>query len=178
MTATRAERIVVVTMRLLAVAFAVTGILFIAAPDGVIDTIGDVGDELGDFAAGADSDQKLWVGLAFAYMVLVTGIALLVQADVTRFRPLLLLLAAGKAASSLTAGAFFLFDQDVFAYLVNFVVDGALVAVALACWVLAGRVGAAAQEHDGPGSRASDAGPRQARTEVEEPAARATAPPA
>jgi hypothetical protein len=139
-TAQGAERTVVLAMRLLAVAFAVTGVLFIAAPDGVIDTIGDVGAEIGDFAPGADSDQRLWLGLAFAYMVVITGIALVVQSDVARFRPLLLVLAAGKAASSLAAGAFFVLEEDVFAYLVNFVVDGGLVAVALWCWALAGRV--------------------------------------
>ena len=136
----RAEQVVVTTMRLLAAAFAIVGILFITTPDGVIEAIDDSGAVLGDFAPGAGSDQKLWLGLAFAYMVVITGIALIVQADVRRFRPLLLLLAAGKAASSLAAGAFFLFDEDAFAYLLNFVVDGSLVGVALACWVLAGRL--------------------------------------
>ncbi|CAN5736223.1 hypothetical protein BH24ACT25_BH24ACT25_00060 [soil metagenome] len=136
----QAERVVVVTMRLLAAAFAIVGILFITTPDGVIATIDDSGAALGDFAPGAGSDQKLWLGLAFAYMVVITGIALIVQADVARFRPLLLLLAAGKAASSLAAGAFYLFDEDAFAYLLNFVVDGSLVGVAFACWVLAGRL--------------------------------------
>lgn len=140
MSGDRAERLVVVSMRLLALAFAVTGILFVATPDGVIDTIDDVGDELGSFAPGAESDQKLWLGLAFAYMVVITGLALTIQLDVVRFRPLLLLLAAGKVASSLAAGAYFVFDEDTFIYLLNFVVDGSLVAVALACWVLAGRV--------------------------------------
>ncbi len=81
-TGERAERTVVLTMRLLAAAFAVTGVLFIVTPDGVIDTLGDVGDELGEFAPGADSDQRLWLGLAFAYMVVITGIALVVQSDV------------------------------------------------------------------------------------------------
>lgn len=140
----RAAQVVVTTMRFLAAAFALVGILFITTPDGVIATIDDAGDAIGDFAPGADSDQKLWLGLAFAYMVVITGIALIVQADVARFRPLLLLLAAGKAASSLAAGAFYLFDEDAFAYLLNFVVDGSLVVVALACWVLAGRLGEAA----------------------------------
>jgi hypothetical protein len=144
----QAERVVVGSMRLLAVAFAVVGILFLATPDGVVETIDDVGDGLGDFAPGAGSEQKLWLGLAFAYMVVITGLALTVQADVVRFRPLLLVLAAGKAASSLAAGAYFVFDQDVFVYLVNFVVDGSLVAVALGCWALAGRV-----EAPGPPAR-------------------------
>ena len=136
------ERVVIVTMRLLALAFAVTGILFIATPDGVIEAIDDAGAWVGDFSPGAGSEQKLWLGLAFAYMVVITGIALVIQADVVRFRPLLLVLAAGKAASSLAAGAFFLLDEDVFVYLLNFLVDGTLVAVALGCWVVAGRVAA------------------------------------
>ncbi len=127
-------------MRFLAAAFAVVGVLFIATPDGVIDTIDDVGDWLGSFSQGPESEQKLWVGLAFAYMAVITGIALLVSTDVARFRPFLLVLAAGKAASSLAAGAFFIFDQDVFVYLLNFLVDGSLVAVSLACWALASRV--------------------------------------
>lgn len=127
------------TMRLLAASFAVVGILFIAAPDGVLATIDDMGGWFGTFAEAPPSDEKLWLGLAFAYMVVITGIALIVQSDVQRFRPLLLLLAAGKAASSLAGGAFFLFDDDVFAYLLNFVVDGSLVAIALWCWALAGQ---------------------------------------
>jgi len=135
-----AELIVKVTMRLLAVSFAVVGILFIATPDGVIDTLDDLGDRLGEFASGPASDQRLWVALAFAYMTVITGLAIVISLDVVRYRPLLLVLAAGKAASSLAAGAYFVFDEDVFAYLLNFIVDGGLVVVALACWVLAGRV--------------------------------------
>ena len=45
--------------------------------------------------------QQLWLGLGFAYMMVITGICLVVQADVVRYRPLLLVLAVGKAASSL-----------------------------------------------------------------------------
>ena len=73
-------------------------------------------------------------------MVVITGICLVAQADVVRYRPLLLVLAVGKAASSLTSLAFFLFDDDVFVYLLNFLVDGSLVLVSLWLWSLAGRV--------------------------------------
>jgi hypothetical protein len=139
-----AERVVVLTMRFLAVNFAVVGILFIATPDGVVGTIDDFGDWFGDFSPGADTDQKFWLGLGFAYMTVITGIAWVVSTDVVRFRPLLLVLAAGKAASSLTTGAFFAFDDDVFIYLLNFLVDGSLVVTSLFCWSLAGRVQAAA----------------------------------
>ena len=74
-------------------------------------------------------------------MVVITGICLVVQTDVVRYRPLLLVLAAGKAASSLAALGFYLFDQDVFIYLLNFLVDGFLVAVALMLWSVTGRIG-------------------------------------
>lgn len=126
-------------MRLLALTFAVAGVCFIATPDGTLDRISDLGDSLGGFARAPATQERFWLGLAFAYMVVITGIAVLVSLDVRRYRQLLLVLAAGKAASSLAAGAFYLGDES-FVLLLNFLVDGSLVLVALACWVLAGRV--------------------------------------
>jgi hypothetical protein len=146
-----AERLVVLTMRGLALTFAVVGLLFIVTPDGVVQRMDEVGDWFGDFSHGADTDQRFWLGLGFAYMTVITGIALLVSTDVVRYRPLLLVLAAGKAASSLTTGAFFLFDDDVFVYLLNFLVDGSLVGTSLLCWSLAGRVDAARPAAAAPG---------------------------
>ena len=140
MTGERAERFVVFNLRLLAASFAVTGILFIAAPDGVLDVISDVGEWFGDFPRAPETTEQLWLALGFAYMVVITGICLVAQADVVRYRPLLLVLAAGKAASSLAGLGFFVFDQDVFIYLLNFIVDGFLVGVALLLWSLSGRV--------------------------------------
>jgi hypothetical protein len=137
-----AERYVALTMRGLAVAFAVVGILFIATPDGVLDTLDDVGDWFGNFDPSPPSDQKLWVALAFAYMTVITGLALVIATDPRTYRPFLLVLAAGKTASSLAAGAFFAFHEQVFAYLANFVVDLSLVGVALGCWSLLGRTAA------------------------------------
>jgi hypothetical protein len=136
----RAERFVVLNLRLLALAFAVVGVLFIAVPDGVLEVISDLGDEIGDFARAPDTVEKFWLALGFAYMVVIAGICATVQLDVVRYRPLLLVLAAGKAASSLGALGFFVFDQDVFIYLLNFLVDGFLVGVALLLWSVAGRV--------------------------------------
>jgi hypothetical protein len=139
-TGERAERFVVLNLRLLALAFAIVGVLFVAAPDGVLDVISDLGDEIGDFPRAPDTVEKFWLALGFAYMVVIAGICATVQLDVVRYRPLLLVLAAGKAASSLGALAFFVFDQDVFIYLLNFLVDGFLVGVALLLWSVAGRV--------------------------------------
>lgn len=136
-----AERVAVLSLRLLAASFAVVGLLFIAVPNGTLDVLTDIGDVFGDFTPAPHGDQQLWLALGFAYMVVITGICLVVQADVVRFRPLLLVLAAGKAASSLAALGFYLFDADVFAYLLNFLVDGFLTVAALWLWSLAGRVG-------------------------------------
>ena len=144
MSGARAERTAVFVLRQLAVGFAVVGILFVATPDGVIHTIDDLGDQIGSFAHGPATREKLWLALAFAYMTVITGIAVVVSLDVVRYRPFLLVLAAGKAASSLAAGAYFVWSQDVFIYLLNFIVDGALVGIALGCWALAGRAAARA----------------------------------
>ncbi|HEU4905210.1 MAG TPA: hypothetical protein VFT19_03730 [Solirubrobacterales bacterium] len=136
----KAERFVVLNLRLLALSFAVVGVLFIAVPSGVLDVISDLGDWIGSFPRAAHTEEKLWLALAFAYMVVITGICLVAQADVARYRPLLLVLAAGKTASSLGSLGFFVFDQDVFIYLLNFLVDGFLALAALWLWSLAGRV--------------------------------------
>lgn len=140
-----AERSVALTMRALALTFAVVGILFIVTPDGVIGRLDDVGNWLGSFPDGPPTEEKFWLALGFAYMTVITGLALVISTDVMRYRPMLLVLAAGKVASSLAAGAFFVFDREVFIYLANFVVDASLVGVALGCWTLLGRVEAEAR---------------------------------
>ena len=138
-----AERFVVINLRLLAVTFAFVGLLFICLPDGTLGALDDFGDwlPLGSFSASPETAQQLWLALGFAYMTVITGICLVVATDVARYRPFLLVLAAGKTASSLAALGFYLFDADAFPYLLNFLVDGFLVGVALVLWSLAGRVG-------------------------------------
>jgi len=136
-----AERFVVLSLRLLALSFAVVGILFIAVPSGVLDTISDVGEWFGNSTRAPHSSEQLWLALAFAYMVVITAICLLAQTDVVRYRALLLVLAVGKTASSLGSLGFFVFDQQVFIYLLNFLVDGFLALLSLWLWSLAGRIG-------------------------------------
>jgi hypothetical protein len=138
-----AEKLVVAALRLLAVSFAVVGILFIAVPSGVLDVISDVGEWLGNGTRAPHTQEDLWLALGFAYMVVITGICLVAQADVVRYRPLLLVLVAGKTASSLGSLAFFLIDERVFIYLLNFLVDGFLALLALWLYSLIGRIGRA-----------------------------------
>jgi hypothetical protein len=136
-----AERFVVASLRLLALSFAVVGILFIAVPSGVLDTISDLGDSIGGFTRAPHGAEQLWLALGFAYMVVITAICVVAQADVVRYRPFILVLAAGKTASSLASLGFYLFDQHVFIYLLNFLVDGFLALTALWLWSLVGRIG-------------------------------------
>ena len=143
MTGAAAERFVAFNLRILAVTFAIVGLLFIVTPDGTLGTLDDLGEwlPLGEFTPAPETAEQLWLALGFAYMTVITGLCLLASMDVVRYRPLLLVLAAGKAASSLAALGFYLFDTDVFAYLLNFLVDGFLVGVALFLYGLAGRAG-------------------------------------
>jgi nitric oxide reductase large subunit len=137
----RAEKFVVLNLRLLAITFAVVGLLFIAVPSGVLDVISDVGEWFGNETRAPHTQEYLWLALSFAYMVVITGICLVAQMDVVRYRPLLLVLAAGKTASSLGSLAFFVIQDQVFIYLLNFLVDGFLALLALWLWALAGRIG-------------------------------------
>ena len=143
----KAESFVVLGLRILALSFAVVGILFIAVPNEVLDTISDLGDDLGGFTRAPHGTEQLWLALGFSYMVVITGICLVAQADVVRYRPLVLLLAVGKTASSLASLGFYLFDEHVFAYLLNFLVDGSLALIALWLWSLIGRI----DRQPGPG---------------------------
>jgi len=127
----------------MAVGFAITGFFFIAWPDGTLARLTELGGHLGFDTPAPKTEERLWLSLGFAYMVVITAIALIVQTDVVRYRPLLLALAVGKAASSITSLIFFIQD-DVFVYLLNGIVDGSLVFASLLLWSLAGRVGSPA----------------------------------
>jgi hypothetical protein len=143
MSVEKAERFVVQNLRLMAIGFAITGFFFIAWPDGTLARLTELGGHLGFDTPAPKTDERLWLSLGFAYMVVITGLALVAQADVARYRPMILVLAAGKAASSITSLVFFVQD-DVFVYLLNGIVDGSLVFASLLLWSLAGRVEAAA----------------------------------
>jgi hypothetical protein len=143
MTGEKAERFVVLNLRLMAIGFAITGFFFIAWPDGTLARITELGHHFGFHTPAPKTEERLWLSLGFAYMVVITFLAWIASTDVVRYRPMLLALAAGKAASSITSWIFFI-EDDVFAYLLNGLVDGFLVFASLLLWSLAGRVGTAA----------------------------------
>ncbi len=129
-----AERFVVLNLRLMAIGFALTGFFFIAWPDGTLARLTEFGDNFGDFTPAPETDERLWLSLGFAYMVVITALAWIASTDPVRHRPMLLALAAGKAASSITSLIFF-FEDDVFVYLLNGIVDGSLVGASLLLYV-------------------------------------------
>ncbi len=96
----KAERFVRLNLLLMAGGFALVGFFFIAWPDGTLARLTEFGDNFGDFAPAPETDERLWLSLGFAYMVVITFLALIAASDVVRYRPMLLALAAGKAASS------------------------------------------------------------------------------
>ena len=140
MTGEKAERFVRFNLLNMAIGFAVVGFFFIAWPDGTLARLTEFGDNFGDFTPAPETDERLWLSLGFAYMVVITFLALIAWTDPVRYRPMLLALAAGKAASSVTSLIFFAQD-DVFAYLLNGIVDGSLVGASLLLWHLAGKIG-------------------------------------
>jgi hypothetical protein len=143
MTGEKAERFVVLNLRLMAIGFAITGFFFIAWPDGTLARITELGHHFGFHTPAPKTEERLWLSLGFAYMVVITALAWIASTDVVRYRPMLLALAAGKAASSITSWIFFI-EDDVFAYLLNGLVDGFLVFASLLLWSLAGRIGSPA----------------------------------
>ena len=140
MTGEKAERFVVANLRLMAIGFAITGFFFIAWPDGTLDRITELGHHFGFHTPAPKTEERLWLSLGFAYMVVITFLAWIASTDVVRYRPMLLALAAGKAASSITSFVFYSQDE-VFAYLLNGIVDGSLVGASLLLYVIAGRIG-------------------------------------
>jgi hypothetical protein len=122
------------TLRGLAASFAVVGAIFFFFPDGTVRVMNAVGGWLGDFSPAPASALRFWLSLAIGYMVLVTALAYLAQRDLWRHRDLLLLLALGKATSSLTCLAFYRYSLDAFLYLANFLVDGSIALAAVVIW--------------------------------------------
>ena len=94
--------------------FIVVGALFFLIPDSVVAFTNAVGRMLGDFSEGPVTGFRLWLSLGTSYMVLVSALAYLIQKDLHGNRRLILVLAAGKGASSRTSLFFYIFSLDAF----------------------------------------------------------------
>ena len=140
----RADRFAILTLRLLAVSFAVVGTLFLLAPDATLASLDRTGALFGSFPPTPATGARLWLSLSVAYMLLVTIFAFMAQRDLANARPYLALLFAGKAASSLAALHAYRTVSPAFPYLANFLVDGTIAIGVAWIWVAAPRLAAAA----------------------------------
>ena len=129
---TSTEKFIKLNMVGLMWSFIIVGALFFIIPDGVAGFLNSVGSALGDFEDAPMIGFRLWLSLGTAYMVLVSILAYMIQKDLRGNRNLLLVLAAGKATSSITCLHFYIFSADAFGYLLNFLVDGSIALMCIA----------------------------------------------
>jgi hypothetical protein len=111
---------------ILLVLFAVTGLLFLIIPDGVLGFFNSLSSYLGMLSSPSPmSGWNFYLILAVGYMYLVGILAFLMfRHPENRFYPLLLVQA--KLASSFFSLVFFLLHAHYLIYLANFVVDGVI----------------------------------------------------
>jgi len=140
----RADRLAILTLRLLAVSFAAVGTLFLLAPDATLASLDRTGALFGSFPPTPATGARLWLSLSVAYMLLVTIFAFMAQRDLANARPYLALLFAGKAASSLAALYAYRTVSPAYPYLANFFVDGAIALGVAWIWVAAPRLAVSA----------------------------------
>ena len=124
----------------LAAVFAFAGASFLFLPDATVRAVSKVGELVG-YAEPPGAPLRFWLSLGVAYMMLVTILALKIGRAPRRNAHLMPILAAGKATSSLTCLAFYLWEplptgERVFIYLANFLIDGSLVLIVVAAWTV------------------------------------------
>jgi hypothetical protein len=111
------------------IVFALVGILFLTGPAGVLGFFNSLSAGLGLSPAPIQVGY-FYLGLAVAYMALVSALAFLMFRHPTNhYFPLLL--AVGKLSSSVLSLGLFILVQRSLICLANFLVDGAIGAAAL-----------------------------------------------
>jgi len=104
--------------------FAMVGILFLVVPAGVLGFFNSLSAGLG-LSAAPTHISYFYLGLAVAYMTMVSALAFLMFRHPTNhYFPVLL--AVGKISSSALSLAMFILAQRSLILAVNFVVDGAI----------------------------------------------------
>ena len=119
------ERRLSLWLRAWAPIFAAGGAAFYLLPGQVTRSLNRGAERVHLAASPVDADN-LWVVLAMAYMVLITSISQQAASDPLRRQDLVRLLVRGKAASSLGALGYFVVRRRSYAFLVNFILDGAI----------------------------------------------------
>ena len=114
-------------LRVWAVIFALGAIDFFVFPYLTVRILNSTARSLGMHEVVAlNAGQDFWLTLAVPYMILVAAFSWVAQrGEKIAAQPVRFLLLA-KASSSLTSLALFLFGGTAYAFLANFVVDGAI----------------------------------------------------
>lgn len=114
-------------LRVWAPTFALGGAAFYLLPGAVTSSLNQ-GARLTALEESPVDADNLWIVLAGAYMALIAGISWRAAEDPVRHRDLVRFLMLGKAASSFGALGYFLFKRRSYAFLANFLLDGAILA--------------------------------------------------
>jgi hypothetical protein len=117
-------------LRIWAVIFALGAIDFLVFPYLTVRTLNSAGRALGMHEVTAlNAGQDFWLTLAVPYMILVAAFSWVAQrGEKISAQPVQFLMLA-KASSSLTSLVLFVFGGFPYAFLANFVVDGAIVLI-------------------------------------------------
>ena len=78
------------------------------------------------------SAEKFWLALSFALLVTLAALCFVIQVDVERYRPLVVVVIVSKLASTVAYAALFLLSGRHLAYLLACGTDGVLAALTLA----------------------------------------------
>ena len=117
-------------LRIWTAVFALGAIDFFVFPYLTVRTLNSTARSLGMHEVAAlNAGQDFWLTLAVPYMILVAALSWVAQrGERIQAQPVQFLLLA-KASSSLASLALFLFGGFPYAFLANFVVDGAIVLI-------------------------------------------------
>ena len=142
---TKEERFFKFFMGLSAITYLIAGLIFALAPGLTLKIL----NFLGKLAPGLPeipiATEKFWLSLAFAMMMTITCLSYMVSVNVRKNKHYTVPLLIAKAASALSALAFFLFSARYFAYLAIFLMDGAIFWITLVFYGLANRAFLTAQ---------------------------------
>jgi hypothetical protein len=117
-------------LRIWVVVFALGALDFLVFPYLTVRIVNAGGAALGMRAVAAlNAGQDFWLTLAVPYMIMVAAFSWVAQSGARIAAQPVQFLMLAKASSSLTSLALFLFGGFPYAFLANFVVDGAIVLI-------------------------------------------------
>jgi len=140
---TSEERVLRTFMRISALIYFVLGLIFVFRPDLVFLGIDFVAKHIPgmDVNLGVKPSlhAKFWLSMTFSMMMTITVLCFLAQHNIRKNKGYIVPLLVAKSASAVSGLCFFILGPKYFAYLVLFVVDGALFWTTLHFYIHANR---------------------------------------